>query len=332
MSSRDQWSRLFVLRSQCQEERETASNGGSAALHWPASQPTLCVGFECSVARHIDFNIPQPADGPAVPVDSANLLPVLVSAASLAVWVWVLLRWRAGDPPLAFRERPDVSLDLMVVLAVLVIWQIVPVLVAGGIQLTSSPWLHQVQKICIAGALTLTGAACALFGNRTHRPHELGIGLQNGLSDLRDGGLGFLAAFLPVALMLFATSSLRNKENAHSLLKLLREHSDLQTVGWVVLSAVVIAPLVEELAFRVILQGTLTKQIGPRWSIPLVALAFSAVHPWLDALALIPLALVLGYVYHRRHSYLAVVVLHAIFNATNLIFALLTAENPPAGS
>jgi membrane protease YdiL (CAAX protease family) len=41
-------------------------------------------------------------------------------------------------------------------------------------------------------------------------------------------------------------------------------------------------------------------------------------------LPLLPLALVLGYVYDRRHSYLAVVVLHALFNLTMLAAQLLT--------
>ena len=45
-----------------------------------------------------------------------------------------------------------------------------------------------------------------------------------------------------------------------------------------------------------------------------------------------PLALVLGYVFHRRHSFLAVVVLHAIFNAMNLIIALLKIKLGGGGS
>jgi len=40
-------------------------------------------------------------------------------------------------------------------------------------------------------------------------------------------------------------------------------------------------------------------------------------------LPLVPLALILGYVYYRRHSYLSVVLLHALFNGANLWLALI---------
>ena len=42
----------------------------------------------------------------------------------------------------------------------------------------------------------------------------------------------------------------------------------------------------------------------------------------------LPLALILGYVYYRRQSYLAVVVLHALFNGTMVTLSRLP-QGPP---
>jgi len=61
------------------------------------------------------------------------------------------------------------------------------------------------------------------------------------------------------------------------------------------------------------------------------SLIFAAVHRLPDAIPLLPLALVLGYVYQQRRCFLSVVLLHMLFNAANLILAVLTIP-PPAAS
>lgn len=263
-------------------------------------------------------------------LDLTNLLPNLLTLGSLALWGWILLRWRKGEPALPYRERSDVSLDLVTVLGVLLVWVMVPLFVGQFLQSTVKPSLDNVRISCVSGSLQLLGLMATLFAAGGYRPHELGIGLKKWAADLRDGGFGYLAAFLPVFLLLLATKHLRSEDTMHPLLQFVRKHPQTSTVLWIIVAVVVIAPALEELLFRVVLQGALTKRIGPLRSILLVSVAFALVHSRLDSLPLIPLALVLGYVYHRRHSYLAVVVLHAIFNATNLIFALLTPDNAPA--
>ena len=89
------------------------------------------------------------------------------------------------------------------------------------------------------------------------------------------------------------------------------------------MTVIVLAPAAEELIYRVAIQGSLVRWMSPNRAMLVVALLFSSVHGWPDMLALFPLALILGYVYHQRHSFLAVVVLHALFNAMNLFNALL---------
>lgn len=165
------------------------------------------------------------------------------------------------------------------------------------------------------------------------RPSDLGISRDRWLGDLAVGGLGFLAAWGPVMLINFAIGRLgwRSEGAEHPFLLILKGSQGIEAAIWIAIAVVILAPLAEELLYRVIVQGWLESQISPRVALLFVAILFSAVHssdgrP--DALPLLPLALVLGYVYQRRHSYLAVVVLHALFNATNLAIALFRPAAP----
>ena len=89
------------------------------------------------------------------------------------------------------------------------------------------------------------------------------------------------------------------------------------------LLAAVLAPLVEELMYRVVLQTWLEKIAPRREALIVVALVFSAMHQLPDAIPLFPLALILGYVYQQRRSYLSVVLIHMLFNGANLLFLIL---------
>jgi uncharacterized protein len=142
------------------------------------------------------------------------------------------------------------------------------------------------------------------------------------------GGLAFLASLLPVYLLLRATTPLRSEETLHPLLKLLQSDPGPKTIFWIGLSVSIMAPFLEEMIYRVILQTSLRRWL-PVWAaIVLTALIFCIVHGWPDMIPLLPLALVLGWVYHHHQSYLAVVAAHALFNSWMLAWALLI---PSAG-
>ena len=82
--------------------------------------------------------------------------------------------------------------------------------------------------------------------------------------------------------------------------------------------------------YRVILQGWLESWLPPWTAIVISSALFCAGHGYPDSLALGPLALTLGYVYHRRRSYLTVVVTHAAFNAVMLL--LMALQDSSAGN
>ena len=155
---------------------------------------------------------------------------------------------------------------------------------------------------------------------------EYGVRFREFASQVRDGCDGFFLAFLPTGILMIATAAIRTTENQNPLLTLLSGADNIGTILGIFFSAVVFAPLYEELAFRVILQGWLTTFLKPIAAISIVAVVFAAVHGLTDGLALLPLAGLLGYVYYRRHSYVAVLVIHGLFNATMLALALLSKQ------
>jgi len=155
-----------------------------------------------------------------------------------------------------------------------------------------------------------------------NRPDDYGISFRGWLTELRFGVLGFLASFPLVLAVIIVLGSFRKQETLNPLLILLNETGSAWTIVGVIFAAVVSAPLAEELLFRVALQGPLDARLPPAVSIAIPALVFAAVHGPYDALPLLPLALVLGILYHQRRSYVATVTTHALFNATFLILAL----------
>ncbi|WP_166830780.1 CPBP family intramembrane glutamic endopeptidase [Thalassoroseus pseudoceratinae] len=140
------------------------------------------------------------------------------------------------------------------------------------------------------------------------------------------GGLGAVASLLPVYAALMLTAPFRNAENQHVLLQLMETNSDGTTILWIALAVMVTAPMVEELMYRVILQSSLECWWNRRVAWIGTAVLFSAVHGLPDAIPLLPLALILGFVFQQTRSYLAVVVLHALFNGWNLFWALMKAS------
>lgn len=184
----------------------------------------------------------------------------------------------------------------------------------------------------VANGAAINFALCLILpiiltsGNRTMA--GIGMSLSNLGDQFRVGVRFFFAAVLPMTVSMIATLPIRSLDRQHSLLKLLADSPTVTTIVVIAITAVLSAPLLEELLFRVILQGWLTTMVPSSVAISVVAVLFSLVHGWRDGLALLPLAFILGYVFDRRHSYWSVVMIHALFNATMLILQLLIPKMP----
>lgn len=120
----------------------------------------------------------------------------------------------------------------------------------------------------------------------------------------------------------------------HKLLPQMAGATSLVTLGLLVFSAVVLAPLLEEALFRGLVQTVLLEASGARgrrWLVVVTAASpFALVHgssvPWQALPGLFVLGVVLGWLYERTGSLLSCVVAHAGFNALNVAAALYWAK------
>jgi membrane protease YdiL (CAAX protease family) len=185
---------------------------------------------------------------------------------------------------------------------------------------------------------------------------DLGIprSIAQAMRDVATGVTACLAAYLPVGLTAVVVHKFFGAPELHPMIQQIQEHADpwLLAVGFV--SAVVVAPISEEVAFRLLLQGWLEK-----WEARLVAqpvmeehgadttaesiptspmagvagmpygampiLVTSTLFAWAhvghgtDPFPLFVLSLFLGFVYQRTHRILPSIVLHATFNLISML-------------
>ncbi|WP_145170153.1 CPBP family intramembrane glutamic endopeptidase [Gimesia aquarii] len=169
---------------------------------------------------------------------------------------------------------------------------------------------------------------CTLAVSHHHSLQKLGFRANDKRGQLRDGSIGFLLLLIPVMSLLLVTHSFRTEETMHPFLLLLKEHPEFSTIAWISISAVVVAPLFEELIYRVILQSWLENFLHPIVAISISSVIFSFVHGFPDCIPLFPLAFILGTLFYYRRSYASIVMTHALFNGINLAFALANQQSP----
>jgi membrane protease YdiL (CAAX protease family) len=111
----------------------------------------------------------------------------------------------------------------------------------------------------------------------------------------------------------------------HALFRILRESPTVMNYTAVALSAVLLAPLMEELLFRGMLQGSL-RPLGRGVAVTASATMFAMVHlgsvPWQVLPALGALGVVLSVMFERTGVIWPGMVAHATFNACNLVIAI----------
>jgi hypothetical protein len=131
----------------------------------------------------------------------------------------------------------------------------------------------------------------------------------------------FLVAYLPTAAVRILMMSLLPMAPSHPFLEMINEGVDWGTMSLIALIAVVVAPLVEELLYRVTILGGMMQQgwLVPGWIVS--SLLFGFAHGFPDSIALLPLAFAIGYVYLRRRSYRTVMLVHLLFNGFNMVIA-----------
>lgn len=91
----------------------------------------------------------------------------------------------------------------------------------------------------------------------------------------------------------------------------------------IIIFAVLIAPVFEEILFRGFLQSAIRKVMkGPWIGILLTSIFFAMMHPWMHWPALFALSVCLGYSYEKNGSLFRPIFIHMFFNLINILAAL----------
>jgi len=139
--------------------------------------------------------------------------------------------------------------------------------------------------------------------------------------ELRFAAETCLVAYLPTTIARLVILGFLPEAPSHPFLEMLDNGVDWTVLTLIAVMAVVVAPLVEELLYRVTILGGIWQQhsLPAAWIVSSVLFGFA--HGFPDSIALLPLAFMIGYAYFRRRSYRTVVLIHFLFNAFNMVIA-----------
>ncbi len=162
--------------------------------------------------------------------------------------------------------------------------------------------------------------------------HCRGVSLKHlfGFDRLRVGralvvALGLILAAVPLMLAaaVLAQPFLRETAGEQELVTLFRNmasKADFLTLGKMVLSITILAPIAEEFLFRGYFYGTLKRYCGAVPSAVFMAALFAGIHMNLSSLpSLFVLALCLTIAYEATGCLLVPIVMHALFNMSQLV-------------
>jgi len=254
----------------------------------------------------------------------------------LASW---LLKTSLGRNALIHAPVRRNSMGPFILLVAMLLWQ-GPTIIAMGV---ASPylepmadWQQWLVKNMIMGWGGLLASACFMLiaGLTFVRGYKgLGLGVRRIHRDLASA-VAVLFTIWPVVLAMIALTQRIGKGiqgpdyqmDQHQELELLVNHPEWPLTLSVVVIAVIVAPLVEELLFRGILQTLLRSYVGRPWlGVFVCAGLFASVHANPEHMpALFVLGIGMGYAYEKSGSLWRPIFIHALFNGTTVASYLLT--------
>ncbi|MEQ9411512.1 MAG: CPBP family intramembrane glutamic endopeptidase [Fuerstiella sp.] len=140
-------------------------------------------------------------------------------------------------------------------------------------------------------------------------------------TELRFAAETFLAAYLPTAVLRIIILSMMPEVQSHPFLEMMDTGVSWVSLTLIAVMAIVVAPVAEELLYRVTILGGLMQQRSLLAGWVLSSVMFSFAHGFPDSVALLPLAFAIGYAYIQRRSYRTVVLVHFLFNGFNMVVA-----------
>ena len=183
------------------------------------------------------------------------------------------------------------------------------------------------QALMLPITLTLFIAVTAAFVNRRH-PRKTNLLLGWRRPTWRDAGIGLGAGIVALVVLAWGVGNVLQwiAQALETELPEVQEQfqtlaRDRSTAPLLVLSAVVIAPIAEELFFRGMLFQALRKHFSVWPAVGTSAVLFAMTHIQRSTegylmvlLIIIPLGMLLAYLYERRGTLLVPILIHATFN------------------
>jgi len=271
---------------------------------------------------------------------TADLLTNLAAASALA-WCVIFARLlRAGQlvPYQPRRQVPWTGWDVVAVIWTGICCAIITPAVTfkyfgADVRDVQSPnYLDAlITTVVVSGTATLLASVGYLLA-RGFSFTALGFDSERLLYDAALGIIALLAVDFPLLGIQAVLTHFWPFE--HPLIEAVRQHPRIGVVAAIGGVAVLLAPLLEELMFRVVIQGWMEKAIRaarrnnlrlravPAGAVPIVvsSLLFALLHaPGPAPVPIFLLGLTLGYLYHQTHRIWPSLVLHMGFNAITVL-------------
>jgi uncharacterized protein len=235
--------------------------------------------------------------------------------------------YRLATNPSALQSSSQVRVEAygtpdVVFTTILVLWFLTNI--AGS----SDRLVELDTRMLIVGAvfsLLLLSIVLSFLLLRGRNPREL-FGLQGVslLTNLKAACVGLLAA-LPLVYFIHSVclALLGADAEPQPLIQFLAQNPRLEDRLLLIGTALLIAPVAEELIFRGYIFGVLCRYVGKWWALVISALVFAAIHGHIPSLAgLFALAITLTLVYQGTGSLWAAILMHSLFNAITVVFTL----------
>lgn len=271
-------------------------------------RPRMATTTVAPASRPAASDPPTPADGPTLPyepkppaAENTQVVPLLAltGLAVFCVWVGFQILWVVVRNPAH----------------------------AGGVAPTTGPavWppADRVALGFLANLLAYgVGVGLLIWGGGIS---AVGYGLRRIPNGLLGGVIGLFIALPVVYFSLQATELALDRlgidhTKKHDLLRMLADEPGAFVRIAAVLTAVLAAPLFEELLFRGCIQGGLRRATGsPLVGIVVTSTLFASIHLAWTIPPIFVLSLLFGVVYERTRNLWAVTIMHALFNAFSVL-------------
>jgi len=274
-------------------------------------------------------------------VSTAFLAIVLIGIFRWGSWAASLVRRRPIEAPQCFQNQRATAPQIPpapIVLAVL--WltlQLVqqfttPAAAPDGPVNNTTPQPEALMLVTIVIPAAVSALLLALWNfSKKGTPLAAVLRPRSISHAFRNGAEIFVLALPPTMLLGFVSLLWKTEENQHLLLQIIQENPDPVLLTIIVVAAVVVAPMFEELLFRVLLlngslqffqRAGLSTKANEHLSALIVSVLFCIGHGLYDALQLMPLSLFLAWCMLRTQSYWSVVAAHGIFNGSMLLMSI----------